>query len=96
VQLTLRPWLELLEAALARLLPARQYARFNADAIVRADLRTRHEVYQVDRAIGLRSLDELRALEDLEPLPDGQGQSFLPAAPAPPEPSKRLHVPGED
>jgi len=83
LQLTLRPWLLLLEAALTRLLPERQYARFNADAIVRADLRTRHEVYAIDRKIGLRNVDELRALEDLEPLPDGQGTDYAPLAPTP-------------
>ena len=74
----LRPWLVRLENGLSALLPERQYVKFNADATVRADLKTRHEVYQLDRNIGLLSLDEIRALEELPPLPDGQGQDYTP------------------
>lgn len=83
VQFTLRPWLVTLETAFSSILPDRQYVKFNADALIRADLSTRHEVYRIDREIGLRSLDEIRALEDLPPLPDGEGQTYTtPPAPA--------------
>lgn len=34
----------------------------------------------MQREIGLRSIDELRGLEDLEPLPDGAGASYTPLA----------------
>ncbi len=77
VQMTLRPWLVLLERAFSSLLPERQYVRFNADAIIRADTLTRHQVYEISRRIGLRSLDELRGLEELEPLPNGGGADYL-------------------
>ncbi len=86
VTFTLRPWLVALESAFSAILPERQYVRFNSDALVRADTRTRHDIYKIDREIGLRNLDEIRALEDLPPLPDGQGQEYAPAVPDVPEP----------
>lgn len=75
---TLRPWITRLEAAFSSLLPAPQYVKFNVDAMIRVDTKTRHEVYRLDREIGLRNLDEIRALEDLEPLPGGQGEDYTP------------------
>ena len=66
------------EAISAFMMPRPQYVKFNADALIRVDTKTRHEIYQIDRNIGLRNIDELRALEDEEPLPDGQGQSYPP------------------
>lgn len=78
VTYTLRPWLTRLEAAFSKaLIPSPQYVKFNVDAMIRTDIKTRHDVYKIDREIGLRSIDEERALEDLEPLPDGQGESFV-------------------
>lgn len=77
--LTLRPWLVKLERKFSSLLPMRQQIKFNSDAIVRADLAARMAAYKVAKDMGLRSIDELRALEDLPPLPNGQGQSYAPA-----------------
>jgi len=74
----LRPWLVRMETGVSALLPERQYMKFNTAAVIRADLRTRHQVYQIDRNIGLLNMDEIRALEDLPPLPDGQGQDYTP------------------
>jgi hypothetical protein len=48
------------------------------DAPVRTDIKTRYEVYELARRIGLKSIDELRELEDLEPLPNGQGATYVP------------------
>lgn len=78
LQFAILPWLSTLEAAFFGLLPERQYVRFNVDALIRVDLRTRHEVYRIDRAIGLKNIDEIRGLEDLPPLPNGEGQSYAP------------------
>lgn len=83
LKFTLRPWLELLEAAFYQLSPRPQYVKFNIDALLRSDLTTRMGAYQISRNIGLNSIDELRALEDEAPLPGGQGQSYAPlSAPA--------------
>jgi HK97 family phage portal protein len=77
---TLRPWLIRLEQAFFRILPERVYVRFNVDAMLRVDAMTRRRIYQIDRQIGLRNIDELRALEELPPLPDGRGQDYEPLA----------------
>jgi hypothetical protein len=54
--------------------------KFNVDAMIRVDTKTRYEVHQISREIGLDNIDELRALEDKAPLPDGQGQTYTPLA----------------
>lgn len=77
----LRPWLVILEHKFASLLPERQYVRFNSDATVRTDLKTRWEVNQIRLATGVANRDEIRAQEDLPPLPNGQGREYnTPAA----------------
>jgi HK97 family phage portal protein len=75
---TLRPWLVRLEAAFSSLLPKPQYVRFNADAMIRADTMTRWQVHQIARHIGAENIDEIRALEELPPLPNGEGQDNTP------------------
>jgi HK97 family phage portal protein len=84
---TLRPWIVRLEAAFSSLLPRPQYVKFNVDAMIRADTKTRYEVHQIARNIGLNNIDELRALEDMDPLPNGQGQDYAPSASAPSSPA---------
>lgn len=75
---TLRPWLTLLEAAFFALMPRPQYVKFNVDSLLRTDLQTRIASYQVGRNIGLYNIDEARAIEDLPPLPNGEGQDYTP------------------
>jgi HK97 family phage portal protein len=74
----LRPWLVRLESAFFGLLPQRRYTRFNADALLKTDLKTRMDIYQIARNIGLRTTDELREMEDLEPLPGAAGGETIP------------------
>lgn len=86
---TLRPWLVKLEEAFTQAyMRPDEYLKFNVDAMIRTELKTRHEVFAIDRTIGLKNIDELRALDDLDPLPNGQGQDYAPlktSAPAPKE-----------
>lgn len=79
---TLRPWLVVLETAFSALLPDRQYVRLNADALIRADVATRWATYQTAVTMGARSINEVRALEDLAPVPGGD-KFRNPAAPPP-------------
>jgi HK97 family phage portal protein len=74
----LRPWLVRLETAFFGLLPQNRYCRFNSDALLKTDLKTRTEIYHTQREMGMRSVDEIRDLEDLEPLPGGAGNEFIP------------------
>lgn len=80
----IRPWVETLEKAFFALLPERQYVRLNLRALLRADLKARFEAYQIAAGIGLMTIDEMRALEDLPPLPAGARMPPPAVAPLPP------------
>jgi HK97 family phage portal protein len=76
VTITLRPWLVRLEGVLSRLLAGRQYVKFNVDAMIRTSLIDRYTAHGMALEQGWRNADEIRALEDLAPLPGGQGQTY--------------------
>lgn len=82
VTYSLGPYLTKLETAFSRLLPPDQYVKFNVDALVRADLKTRYEAHDLALKGGWLSRDEVRKLEDLPPLPDGLGKAYALAPPA--------------
>lgn len=84
----MRPWLARLEEAFSLLRPLTEECAFDADAMLRTDALTRYQTYRIARAIGLKTVDELRAQEDLEPLPGGAGKDTLPLAGAAPDPSE--------
>lgn len=92
VDQTLGPWLIRLERALSTLLPAGHFLKFNTDARLRSNTRDRYDAYAVAVSNGFMSRDEVRSLEDLEPLPSGQGGTFTqplnlgPVGTAPPGP----------
>lgn len=76
---TLRAWLDPFEDAWSAMLPKPQVARFNADALLRTDTLGRYQVYLNARNAALMTPDEIRALENLPPLPDGKGtDAFAP------------------
>jgi len=69
VRWTLIEYLHEIEAAYTWLLPRGQSARFNVDAILRADTKTRYEAHQIGINAGFLTIDEVRATEGLNPLP---------------------------
>ena len=69
----LMPVYSRLERALSRLMPQPQYVRFNADAQIRTDFRSRAEVGEILIRSGQRSIDEVRAKDELPPVPGGGG-----------------------
>lgn len=69
---TMRPIATRVESVIDRYLPASEYVRFNLDAAVRADLKTRYEAHQIAIAAGFKTKDEVRALEELPPLTAAQ------------------------
>lgn len=89
---SLRPWLTIIENAISRHLPGNAYVKFNSNALVSTDLMTRMQAMQMRRQNGFSNTDEERALEDLPPLPNGEGQSYAPPkstpVPVAPEPPK--------
>lgn len=78
VQFTILNYARKLESAFFKVLPSRQYVRFDLDALIRTDILTRHKVFMLDRQMGLKNIDELRDLEHLPPLPNGEGQDYAP------------------
>lgn len=71
LQNTLRPWLSRWENLLTGMLPSTQFARFDTDAYLKMDPKTRAGVEQIQRNIGTRTVNEIRAEHDLLPLKGG-------------------------
>lgn len=64
----LMPYLIPIEDGLSQLVPTPQRVRFNTGALLRSDLKTRYEAHAIALSNGFMTVDEVRALEDLEPL----------------------------
>jgi HK97 family phage portal protein len=71
---TLDPWLVRFESALNRCLPVAQSVSFNRDARIRYDLTSRYAAYASARNTGFLNVNEVRELEDREPLPKPRTQ----------------------
>jgi HK97 family phage portal protein len=68
---TLMPWLVRLEQAFSAVLPAGQSLSFNVNARMRVKTSERYQAYRTGIEAGFLTVDEVRALEDREPLPGG-------------------------
>ena len=69
---TLRPWLSRLEQRITRLIkPQSVYARWSVEGLLRGDSAQRSAFYQALWGIGVLSTNEVRALEDMEPVEGG-------------------------
>ena len=69
----IRPWIVNLEQALHRQLftaPDFYFPEHNLDAILRGDIKSRYEAYQIARNQGILSKNEVRAKENENPLTD--------------------------
>jgi phage portal protein BeeE/intein/homing endonuclease len=80
VTFSLRNWYELFEELFSAMLPKSQYVKFVVDSLLRADIKTRNEVYKIQRSIGLTNINEQRVLEDLPPIPGELGDDYTPLA----------------
>jgi HK97 family phage portal protein len=75
---TLRPWLKRTEERVTRVLaPPSVFCEYSVEGLLRGDSQARAEFYRTMREIGVLNVDEIRALENLEPLPDGIGEGYL-------------------
>nr|DAN36457.1 MAG TPA: portal protein [Bacteriophage sp.] len=68
VRHTLMPYMREIEAALSELLP--DDVRFNVDGFLRPDTTTRYAAHKVAIEAGFLTIDEVRAIEGLNPLPE--------------------------
>lgn len=79
-----QPWVARLEYAFRPLLgrglaPDRRttaYLKFNLSGLLRGDTAARANFYSVMRNLGILNADEIRALEDQEPIPGGLGKAY--------------------
>jgi HK97 family phage portal protein len=76
---TLRPWLVRFEQEFNRKLfpvssdgvPSDLYCEFNVDGLLRGDIKSRTAYYQAARQWGWMSVNDIRAIENMEPVADG-------------------------
>lgn len=68
----LMPWTARFELLLSSLLPRPQYVKFNYDAYIRPDIKTRYESYELALQNHWQTIPEVRALEDLAPLDNSE------------------------
>lgn len=71
---TLLPWLNRIESALNKLLRPGQVARFDLSSRLRGDTLQRYNGYTLGRNGSWLMIDEIRRMEGLPDLPNGQGQ----------------------
>ena len=75
---TIRPWLVRIEQAMNRALftdqeKGRFYVQFNMDGLMRGDYKSRMEGYAIGINNGFMSPNDIRALENLNPIPAEEG-----------------------
>ena len=75
---TIRPWLVRIEQAMNRtLFPEKEkgiyYVQFNLDGLMRGDYKSRMEGYAIGRQNGWLNANDIRALENMNPIPEDQG-----------------------
>ncbi|WP_374833919.1 phage portal protein [Paenochrobactrum pullorum] len=75
VTYTMQDWLTMWEQAIARdLIDENEpdlYARFNNAALLKGDTKSRYEAYAIGRSSGFLSANDIRALEDMDPIEGG-------------------------
>lgn len=69
VRSTLNPWIVRLELALSQLLFQQEYLKWNVNSLMRADTTARYQAHAIAIQNGFGSRNEVRQLEDLEPVP---------------------------
>lgn len=79
---TLRPWLTRIETSInTDLVPHEDqesvFAEFKVEGLLRGDIKSRYQSYAIGRQWGWLSADDIRALENMNPLPDGAGKTYL-------------------
>lgn len=78
VQDAVLPWTTLIEAAFKRwVLPHPAYLKFSVNGLLRGDAKSRAAFYLTMRQqLGVFNGDDVLALEDMNPMPDGKGQAY--------------------
>lgn len=74
-------WLKRIEQSVSRDLIGKLeretlYAKFNVNGLLRGDVAARSSFYHNARMDGWMNADDIRALEDMNPLPNGEGEDY--------------------
>jgi len=78
---TLRPWLVRIEQSIKRDLMSgaernEYFAEHLVDGLLRGDIASRYQAYSIGRQNGWLSADDIRNLENMNPLPGGDGKAY--------------------
>lgn len=78
---TMRPWFVRWEQVINKKLLGSEerkeyFAEFLIEGLLRGDVETRYKAYATARQWGWMSADDIRELENMDPLPDGQGEIY--------------------
>jgi len=77
-----RPWIVRWEQVLNNKLftgeeeQNKYYIKFELDGLLRGNMKARYEAYSIGLQQGFLNADEVRELEDMDPLPNGQGKTY--------------------
>jgi HK97 family phage portal protein len=79
---TIRPWCVRLEQSMNRYLlndreRGKYFFEFKMDGLLRGDLAGRYQAYSTARQWGWMNVDEIRGLENMNPIPDGTGKTYM-------------------
>lgn len=82
---TLLPWLGLIEKSIKKhlIIGPQYYFEFNVAGLLRGDLKARYEAYTHGRQWGWLSINDIRRLENMNPIPAGGDQYLVPLNMAP-------------
>lgn len=83
---TLGKWFTRVDRLLTAMLPQPQYARINRDGLLESTTIDRIRAHSIALADGWRTINEVRAIEDLSPVAWGDEPMALAAAPSAPAP----------
>lgn len=72
----LQPVFTRLEAHMKRILPPGQYYKFNADAMIRTDIKSRMEAYQIGLTAGIYTPEFVWGKEDIAPMNKRQREAW--------------------
>jgi hypothetical protein len=79
----MQPYLTKIEEHFTGLLPRPQFAKFNLDALLRADTLARYQAHAIALTNGIKTVTEIREHEDMPPLTAAQKNEIKDAKPKP-------------
>lgn len=88
-------WLRRMERLLSMFLPRPQYVRFNRDALLETNTASRYQAYAVALGNRWQTVNEVRELEDMQPVPWGDLPNGVPGT-APDQPDGSGSAPADE